>query len=101
VLRSRGLLNKLDIAFEIGGWATILAYVRDGFGVGLVSEGALTDADGLTLRRLDPGSFSAIEARLICRRATSPGDELDLSEPARAWREVVRHLAMSGAGRSR
>jgi len=35
--RSRGLLNKLDIAPEIGGWSTILAYVRDGFGVGVVS----------------------------------------------------------------
>jgi len=101
VLRSRGLLSKLDIALEIGGCATILAYVRDGFGVGVVSEGALTDVDGLTTRRLIPGSFSAIEARLICRRASGSGDELDLSEPAREWREVVRHVATSGAGRSR
>jgi DNA-binding transcriptional LysR family regulator len=100
VLRSRGLLNKLEIALEIGGWSTILAYVRDGFGVGLVSEGALTDADGLTVRRLDPGSFSAIEARLICRRAMVSG-ELDLPEPARAWWEVLRRAAISGAGRSR
>ncbi len=39
VVRSRSLLNKLDIAPEIGGWATILAYVRDGFGVGLSVKG--------------------------------------------------------------
>src|SRR5208282_6675010 len=39
VVRSRSLLNKLDIAPEIGGWPTILAYVRDGFGVGLSVKG--------------------------------------------------------------
>jgi len=37
VVRSSSLLNKLDIVPEIGGWSTILAYVRDGFGVGVVS----------------------------------------------------------------
>jgi len=93
VLRSRGILNKLDIALEIGGWATILAYVRDGFGVGVVSEGALTDMEGVTLRKLDPGSFDPIVARLICRRATGPGEEPDLSEPSRAWSNALRGLA--------
>jgi len=93
VLRSRGLLNKLDIALEIGGWSTILAYVRDGFGVGLVSEGALTDSEGLTLRKLEPGSFDPIVARIICRRATGPGEEPDLNEPARAWYDELRRLA--------
>jgi len=93
VLRSRGLLNKLDIALEIGGWATILAYVRDGFGVGVVSEGALTDSEGVTLRKLELGSFDPIVARLICRRATGPREELDLTEPARAWCDELRRLA--------
>ena len=36
-----GLLSKLDIVLEVGGWATILAYVRDEVGVGLVSEGVV------------------------------------------------------------
>ncbi|MFI5453966.1 MAG: LysR substrate-binding domain-containing protein [Isosphaerales bacterium] len=93
VLRSRGLLNKLDIALEIGGWATILAYVRDGFGVGVVNEGDLTDSEGVTLRKLDPGSFDPIVARLICRRATGPGEEPDLNEPTRAWYDELRRLA--------
>jgi len=100
-LRSRGLLGNLEIALEIGGWSTILAYVRDGFGVGVLSEGAMTDPDGLTTRRLDSGSFSAIEAKLICRRASGSGQGLDLSERAQAWREVVRRVAMSGARSSR
>src|SRR5271157_595082 len=93
--RSRSLLNKLDIAPEIGGWATILAYVRDGFGVGVVSEGALTDSEGVTLRKLDSGSFDPIVARLICRRATAtgPGEEPDLTEPTRAWCDELRRLA--------
>jgi DNA-binding transcriptional LysR family regulator len=93
VLRSRGLLNKLDVALEIGGWTTIMAYVRDGFGVGVVSEGALTDSEGVMLRRLDPGSFDPIVARLICRRAARPGEEPDLTEPARAWCDELRRLA--------
>ena len=93
VLRSRGLLNKLDIALAIGGWATILAYVRDRFGVGLVSEGALTDSEGVTLRKLEPGSFDPIVARLICRRATGPREEPDLNEPTRAWYDELRRLA--------
>jgi DNA-binding transcriptional LysR family regulator len=93
VVRSRSLLNKLDIAPEIGGWATILAYVRDGFGVGVVSEGALTDSEGVTLRKLDPDSFDPIVARLICRRATGPGEEPDLTEPTRAWCDELRRLA--------
>ena len=88
-----GLLNKLDIALEIGGWATILAYVRDGFGVGIVSEGALTDSDGLTVRKLDAGSFDPIVARLICRKATGPGEEPDLTEPARAWCDALRRAS--------
>ncbi len=95
VLRSRGLLGKLDIALEIGGWPTILAYVRDGFGVGVVSEGALTDSEGVTHRRLDPGSFDPIVARLICRRATGPGEEPDLTEPARAWYDELRRRQWS------
>ncbi len=101
VFRSRGLLSKLDIALEIGGWATILAYVRDGFGVGLVSEGALTPTEGLTVRRLDPGSFPAIEARLICRRASGPGHALDLSESAARWCEEQRRIARQRAGQPR
>ena len=30
VLHREGLQNKVNIVLEVGGWATILAYVRDG-----------------------------------------------------------------------
>jgi len=89
VLRSSGLLNQLDIALEVGGWATILAYVRDGFGVGLVSEGALDDPSGLTVRPLDRTTFPPISAKLICRRLAGSGDGLDLSEEAMTWRRFL------------
>ncbi len=86
VVRSSGLLNKLDIALEVGGWATILAYVRDGCGVGSVSEGALDETKGFTIRPLDRTAFAPIEARLICRHLGGSGDELDLSEAGANWR---------------
>ena len=49
-LHREGLQNKLNIVLEVGGWTTIMAYVRDGFGVGVVSEGAVNETKGLTIR---------------------------------------------------
>jgi DNA-binding transcriptional LysR family regulator len=93
ILRRQGLLGRLQIALEIGGWGAILAYVREGFGVGIVSEAVVTDEKGLTVRPLDPVSFPPIEAKLICRRLGGSTDELDLSDHAAAWREVLRRVA--------
>jgi DNA-binding transcriptional LysR family regulator len=100
-LRQRGLLTELDVVLEVGGWATILAYVRDGAGVGLLSEGAIEGPSGLIIRPLDPAVFPPIEARLICRRSAGGAEGLDLSEPARAWREVVRRVARRRGGSSK
>jgi DNA-binding transcriptional LysR family regulator len=83
------LPGKFDIAIEIGGWVTILAYVRDGFGVGLVSEGALDDLTGLIVRPLDRTTFPPISVKLICRRLAGSGEELDLSEAAMNWRRCL------------
>jgi DNA-binding transcriptional LysR family regulator len=91
ILRSRGVFNKLDITLEIGGWATILAYVRDGFGVGVVSEGALEDTKGFDIRPLDRMAFPPISAKLICRRLAGSGDELDLSDAAINWRRLLKN----------
>jgi len=90
VLRSRGLFSKLDITLEIGGWTTILAYVRDGFGVGVVIEGACEDAQGLAIRPLDRMTFPPISAKLICRRLAGSGDELDLSDEAMNLRRFLK-----------
>jgi DNA-binding transcriptional LysR family regulator len=93
ILRRQGLLGRLQIALEIGGWGAILAYVREGFGVGIVSEAVVPDEKGLTVRPLDPVSFLPIEAKLICRRLGGSTEELDLSDHAAAWRDVLRRVA--------
>ena len=90
VLRHQGLSGRLDVALEVGGWSTILAFVHDGVGVGLVSEVALRNAKGLVIRLLDAGVFPPIETRLICRRSAGGGEGLDLAEPAVVWRDVLR-----------
>jgi DNA-binding transcriptional LysR family regulator len=90
VLRSRGLVNKLEITVEIGGWGTIIEYVRDGVGVAVVSESALEERSGLAVRPLDRTAFSPIAAKLICRRTAGSGDGLDLSDLASDWRRCLR-----------
>ncbi len=91
-LRRSGVLARVNILLEIGGWGTIIAYVRDALGVGLVSEAAVVEPKGLIVRPLDPGVFPPIEARLIARRLTRSSDELDLSQPAQAWRSMLRQV---------
>ena len=88
VLERKGLLGQLDIALEIGGWAAILTYVREKFGVGLVAESALQKADDLLVRYLDAKTFMPVVTRLICRRL--PGsEELDLTPAARKFYETL------------
>ena len=95
VLHRQGVLGRLQVALEVGGWATILAYVRDGFGVGIVSEAAVLEPKGLIVRPLDPKAFPPIEAKLIGRRLGGSGDQWDLSEPAQAWSAVLRRTAQT------
>ena len=95
VLHHQGVLGRLQVALEVGGWATILAYVRDGFGVGIVSEAAVLEPKGLILRPLDPKAFPPIEAKLIGRRLGGSGDQWDLSETARVWCAVLRRIAQA------
>jgi LysR family transcriptional activator of glutamate synthase operon len=93
LLRREGVFPKLNVVLEVGGWSTILGYVRDGHGVGLVSEGVLAEETGLTVRYLDPDHFLPIATKLICRRLPGMGEQLDLSAEARAWREVLLKVA--------
>ena len=95
VLRARGLLSKLDIVLEVGGWATILAYVRDGVGVGLVSEGVVEGLKGFTVRPLDGASFHPTEAKLICRRLVGSGEGQDLTAEAMAWWKTLERFRKS------
>jgi DNA-binding transcriptional LysR family regulator len=89
VLRDEGVIGKLRVVLQVGGWPTILVYVQDGYGVGLVSDATLSEAPGLRIRYLHPSHFPPIVAKLICRRLSGAGDQLDLSPAAQVWRHVL------------
>src|SRR5262249_51778822 len=91
VLRRRGVLGQLNITLEIGGWMAILAYVRDGFAAGIVSEVVVAESKSLIVRPLDPAVFPPIESRLIARRQARTGEGIDLPEGGMAWREALRN----------
>lgn len=97
VLRRQGILPRLDIRMEIGGWHAILAYVLDGIGAGIISEAAIPGTASLVVRILDPAVFPLREIRLICRyRLDAPG-ELDLSPMAGAFARMLKQAASKRA----
>ncbi len=98
ILRRHDVLGRLTIALEIGGWSPILTYVRDGFGVGIVSEAVLADEKDLIVRPLDPAVFPPIASKLICRRAAGIKNGVDLSEDGAAWRDAILHAFKVGPG---
>jgi DNA-binding transcriptional LysR family regulator len=93
VFKHEGLFDELKIAMEVGGWKVILEYVRDGGGVGIISEAAVRGATDLICRGLDPEFFRPSELKLICRYRLNRPDELDLSPEADAFRECLVSLA--------
>jgi DNA-binding transcriptional LysR family regulator len=47
-----GVLNELNITLEMGGWQAILAYVREGLGVGVMTQPAFEQDDAASVREL-------------------------------------------------
>jgi len=92
-LRRHSLLGTLDVVLEIGGWNAILTYVRDGLGVGLISEASVPSNGRLIIRYLDSDWFPPIAIKLICRRSLTAGAGLDLSPTAQAFRTALRKAA--------
>ena len=87
-LESAGMADRLEVAMEVGGWSTILAFVRDGIGVGVISRSACPDpARGLWVRPLDTSQFRPIRLHLICRRASAGHGGLDLAGDAARFRD--------------
>lgn len=97
ILRDQGVLHDLEVVLETGGWATILAYVHDAFGVGTIADTAAKSEEGLVLRRLDPAVFPPRVTRLICRKLDVGGQKLDLTPEATAFRESLIAAVSSGA----
>lgn len=98
VFIKEGLSPSLQIVLEIGGWNAILSYVREGVGVGIVSEAALGETEGLLVRYLDPNYFPPTATKLICRLVDGKGNELDLSEDGLALAEALRQAARKRGG---
>jgi DNA-binding transcriptional LysR family regulator len=94
-----GVLNELNIALEMGGWQAILAYVREGLGVGVVTQTAFgQDPHGLEIRLLNRRAFPPTRLRLICRTRVTAPDELDLSPSAARFRELLLEEGRKFAG---
>lgn len=94
---SRATGRLLKAVVEIGGWQTMLDYVAEGVGVGLVPESALSIyASGgrrkLSVRRLTTEDFPPDHVRLIARKAHGQ-DAPDLSEAAARLRVLLLEAA--------
>jgi DNA-binding transcriptional LysR family regulator len=93
-LRGEGLLRRLDVVVEAAGWTAVLACVEAGLGVGLLPRSSAGRGPALLLRRLHPSLTPPNRLRLIGRTQVG-SDELDLSEAAQRFRDVLRSAAMT------
>jgi len=100
-LRAAGVQGKLPTVLEVGGWSTILGYTNAGLGVGLLPRSVASDrGKDLVLRAPLVSLLPRNVVRLICRKR--PGtEELDLTEMARLFRELLVQTAGEVGGRSR
>ncbi|MGH7199094.1 MAG: LysR family transcriptional regulator [Planctomycetaceae bacterium] len=87
--RAAGISADLHIVLEIGGGAAMLELVRDGLGIGVVTESLVRGRSDVAVRHLDRDQLPPRETKLICRRRYGTGDALDLSEPAAAFRAAL------------
>jgi DNA-binding transcriptional LysR family regulator len=89
--RAAGLQEQLQVVLEAGGWAVLLLYVRDGFGVGLLPRSVLRRErrDDLAVRRLPSAVAVPNVVRLIARRRPVTED-LDLSPEGLAFLDALR-----------
>jgi DNA-binding transcriptional LysR family regulator len=96
-LRRDGLLGSLNVVLELGGWNAILSYVRDGLGVGLVTDSSVPSNGKLVVRHFDSDCLAPIAIKLICRRSLTTGEELDLSPEGLIFCKTLRRAARKSA----
>jgi DNA-binding transcriptional LysR family regulator len=85
------LLGKLDIALEVGGWSATLEFIRDGWGVGIVTDSAITSDTGLLPpHRLDIPDAPPTAVRIIAR-LSSGNAHPDLLPESERLTEMIRH----------
>jgi DNA-binding transcriptional LysR family regulator len=91
----RATQKTLRVKLETGSWLTILDFVEEGLGVGLVPRSAVElfkerRRCKLTVRALDPAEFPPDAVRLIARKAHGK-EEPDLTELGKGMLACLRH----------
>ncbi len=90
-LRAAGVLEKVRVVLELGGWPTVDRYVRKELGVALLPRSLVArHRGGLLVRDLHPDLAPPNVVRLICRQHPTAEGELDLSEPAQVFLGLLR-----------
>ena len=90
--REAGIGDRLNVVAEVGPWTTILEYVKDGLGIGLLPRSALPENHGLAVRPL-PGKLAPLTKwQAICRKKAGT-DEFDLSPAGPAVLTSMRTAA--------
>jgi DNA-binding transcriptional LysR family regulator len=93
--RDASVLDRLRIAVEAGPWTSLLQYVKDGFGVGLLPRSAIGNAEGLVVKALPPKLAPPNVIRVIARRQAG-SENLDLNPTTGyAFLECLRSVAKS------
>ncbi|WP_084760072.1 LysR family transcriptional regulator [Zavarzinella formosa] len=92
--RDAGVGDRLNIVAEIGPWPTVLEYVKDGLGVGLLPRSAVPENNGLVSRPLPAKLAPLTKWQAICRKRAGE-DEFDLSAAGHAFLKSMRTAANS------
>jgi DNA-binding transcriptional LysR family regulator len=81
------------VVLETGGWSTILEFIRLGLGVGFLPGEFARGMKDLETCELEERIVPRAATRLICRLSPRPDEELDLTPPARRFRDILKQLA--------
>lgn len=90
--REAGLGDRFNIICEIGPWSTLIEYVLDGHGVGLLPRSALDPSLDLHVRPL-PTKLAPFNRWLAISRKRFGEDDFDLSPAGVAFLESMRLVA--------
>ncbi|MBL8828465.1 MAG: LysR family transcriptional regulator [Planctomycetaceae bacterium] len=84
------LRGPINVIAELEGWQTLLEYVQCGIGVGILPRSAIEAHSGpLLVKWLDDDALEPTTTKLICRYKADATENLDLSDEARALRELL------------
>jgi len=90
--RDGKVFDQIDIVLEVGGWSSILDFVREGWGIGIVTQSAiLSDVGLLPPHLLDLPETPPTAVRFIARQQGVDG-QLDLLPEAMRLAELLPRM---------